>query len=133
LFRGGANGRVRRSTDPRENEEQNDRHDSIIVCHICRQALTTAAARTAINGSHEHTFDNPHGIRFRIGCFAWVNNCSIVTPTSMYWSWFPGHAWQVEVCAGCGEHLGWLFKSVDKAFFHGLILDRLMELDQEPE
>lgn len=94
--------------------------------------LTNATARTMINGSHEHTFDNPHGVRFRIGCFAWVSHCEVVMPASIYWSWFPGHAWQVEVCSRCGEHLGWLFRSADSTF-HGLILDRLMELDQEPD
>ena len=41
-------------------------------------------------------------------------------------SWFPGYAWMVGVCRGCGEHLGWLFVSADSRF-HGLIADRLAE------
>ena len=24
-------------------------------------------------------------------------------------TWFPGHAWSIGVCAGCGTHLGWAF------------------------
>jgi hypothetical protein len=101
----------------------------IIVCRACQARLTTPEARITIGGAHEHSYENPHGIRFRIGCFAWVGHCAAVTPPSTYWSWFPGFAWRVAVCTECGEHLGWLFQSAD-ATFHGLILDRLSEVTE---
>jgi hypothetical protein len=45
----------------------------------------------------------------------------------MYWTWFPGYSWQVELCGHCDEQLGWIYRSSD-ADFHGLILDRLIEV-----
>jgi hypothetical protein len=89
--------------------------------------VTDGSQRIAVGGAHAHHFVNPHGIEFHVGCFADAGGCTAVGEASTYWSWFPGFAWQVELCAGCGEQLGWLFRSAD-AVFHGLILDRLVEI-----
>jgi len=40
--------------------------------------------------------------------------------------WFPGYWWYVQLCGGCGAHLGWLFFA-DAAEFYGLVIDRLVE------
>jgi len=97
----------------------------VIACAFCLHAVTTPAARIAVGGAHEHSCVNPHGLRFHFGCFADAS-CRPAGEPSVYWSWFPGFSWQVEVCPNCGEHLGWLFRSPD-SLFHGLILDRLVE------
>ncbi|HSB61576.1 MAG TPA: cereblon family protein, partial [Vicinamibacteria bacterium] len=102
----------------------------VLACAFCLREVTTAAARISVGGAHEHSFVNPHGLRFRIGCFADAAGRTAGEP-STYWTWFPGHSWQVELCATCGEHLGWLFRSAD-TLFHGLILDRLVEVDGGP-
>lgn len=91
--------------------------------------MTTTAARIEVDGAHEHTFANPAGFQFRIGCFSRATGCGTVGEPSTYWSWFPGHSWQVEHCTACGEHLGWLFRA-DLQGFHGLILDRLVEVEE---
>jgi hypothetical protein len=101
----------------------------VLACARCRRRVTTGAARLEMSGGHEHRFVNPHGIEFRIGCFAWAELHAVGAPTT-YWTWFPGFAWQVEVCAECGAHVGWRFTSSDGAF-HGLILDRLVEIEEE--
>jgi hypothetical protein len=81
-----------------------------------------------MSGAHEHRFQNPEGYRFHIGCFARAFGCvPLGNPTSEF-TWFPGYSWQIELCGGCREHLGWLYQSGSRAF-HGLILDRLVELD----
>jgi hypothetical protein len=98
-----------------------------LACHRCLSAVTDGSQRIAVGGAHAHHFVNPHGIQFDVGCFAEVSGCATVGSASTCWSWFPGFAWQVEVCAVCGEHLGWLFRSPD-ALFHGLVLDRLVEV-----
>jgi hypothetical protein len=90
--------------------------------------VTTTAARIEAGGGHEHTFVNPHGIRYHIGCFATAAGCVPVGEPSAYWTWFPGHTWRIEVCRNCREHLGWLFESADSEF-HGLVLDRLAEVE----
>ena len=98
-----------------------------LACHRCLSVVTDGSQRIAVGGAHAHLFVNPHGIEFDVGCFADASGCATVGEASTYWRWFPGFAWQVEVCALCGEHLGWLFVSPD-ALFHGLVLDRLVEV-----
>ena len=84
----------------------------------------------AVAGAHAHTFTNPHGLRFHIGCFATATGCIAAGEPTTYFSWFPGYAWQVENCGSCGEHLGWRFRSPEDEF-HGFILDRLVEMEEE--
>jgi hypothetical protein len=97
----------------------------VLACSFCLRPITTEGDRIAVSGSHEHTFTNPEGLRFRIGCFATASNCALAGPPSNYWSWFPPCSWQVELCGGCFQHLGWLFRNAGDSF-HGLILDRLV-------
>lgn len=112
---------------PRAEDRTREAAGARLACHRCLLAVTDASQRIAVGGAHAHHFVNPHGIEFDVGCFADAPGCATVGETSTYWSWFPGFAWQVELCALCGEQLGWLFRSPDAAF-HGLILDRLVEV-----
>jgi hypothetical protein len=99
-----------------------------LACAACRNLVTSRPSAISIAGSHAHTFANPHGFEFRIGCFADAPGCVARGADSTYWTWFPGFAWRVAICGRCAEHLGWLFRSAD-ASFHGLILDRLVQAD----
>jgi len=114
---------------PRAYPSEDEGGASVLACAGCLQAITTAAARTAVGGAHEHTFANPAGFQFRIGCFAHASGCQADGEPSTYWSWFAGYAWQVERCSACGEHLGWLFRGEGHSF-HGLVLDRLVEMEE---
>lgn len=118
-------GKLRR--EPRRTEDEDG--GAVLACAVCLRPITTTGAGIEAGGAHEHTFTNPHGFRYRIGCFARVEGCIAVGEPSAYWSWFPGYRWQIEICEGCSEHLGWLFRSSDHGF-HGLILDRLVELQE---
>lgn len=100
----------------------------VLACAGCLRPVTTAAARTGVAGAHEHTFANPAGLQFHIGCFARATGCLAVGEPSTHWTWFSGYSWQVEHCVTCGDHLGWLFRA-EAHLFHGLILDRLVELE----
>lgn len=102
----------------------------LFACARCLSAITSTGDRVEVSGAYEHTFLNPDGFVYRIGCFAHAARLLPVGPLSTYWSWFPGHSWQVELCAACGEHLGWLFRS-DGGSFHGLICTRLVEVQAE--
>ncbi len=90
--------------------------------------VTMGAWRIEVHGSHVHTFANPHGLVFRIGCFSTAPGCVHADWESDDFTWFPGFSWSPAQCAGCGAHLGWRFSSGSSAF-HGLILDRLLEVD----
>ena len=111
-------------------EEQKSREDSgrPIRCGHCGQQVSTADQRIDQAGAHEHRFENPAGIGYRIGCFRHAPGCRCVGEATLEWTWFPGHAWSVALCIKCGAHLGWSFGpgATGGAFF-GLILDRLAE------
>lgn len=98
--------------------------ERVIVCAACGQAITWERARASVNGSHVHTFKNPSGIDYVMGCFSEVDGCREIGERSGVWTWFPGFAWCVVECAKCGAHLGWSFTG--GSTFWGLILERLV-------
>lgn len=106
--------------------EKTERH---IVCRQCGQKLTRPSERTAVNGSHSHTFANPSGLVFEIGCFRMARGCSFIGPPSLEFPWFAGYSWQIAICSTCQAHLGWLFTGQQSHQFFGFILDRLKEVD----
>jgi hypothetical protein len=93
-------------------------------CAACGHEVALDRDRVHLEGAGVRTFVNPEGIEFRITGFRDAPGCAASGRPSSYWSWFPGFAWQVALCSGCGRHLGWSFQSAE-ARFHGLILDRL--------
>jgi len=109
---------------PSEQEADTGEH---ILCRQCRQIVTNAAERISVQGAHRHTFANPHGVVFEIGCFRAVQGCGYVGPATSEWSWFRGYRWRIALCSKCLVHLGWLYASGGGDSFSGLILDRLIE------
>jgi hypothetical protein len=103
------------------------RAERAILCAGCGAVVTTLRHRIAVNGAHEHRFMNPAGMLFHIGCFAEAIGCRIVGPDSHEYPWFPGHAWRYAMCAACGQHLGWSFRSGGHDGFFGLVLCRLRQ------
>ena len=97
-----------------------------LVCVACEHAVTDDAHRIDMAGAHEHTFVNPAGFAFRIGCFADAPGCAQGSPPreETAFSWFPGWAWQVALCARCAAHLGWSYRNAGGRFW-GLILAAL--------
>ena len=97
-----------------------------ITCAQCGAGVTRDKARIAVNGAHVHTFKNPSAIDYTIGCFGEAHGCLGIGERSTVWTWFPGFAWQVALCAHCGAHLGWGFEG-EASRFWGLILERLRD------
>ena len=110
-----------------EHQEKESDSEKYILCRQCLQVITSPTERIAVQGSHQHTFANPHGIIYEIGCFKSVIGCGYAGPASDEFSWFRGFSWRVAVCAMCLTHVGWLFISSSSDSFNGLILDRLLE------
>jgi len=102
-----------------------DEDEELILCRHCGRPITRPAERIEMAGAHKHTFANPHGIVFEIGCFRSAFGCGYSGPTTDEFTWFQGYRWKVAVCGSCTVHLGWLFLSSGSDTFHGLILDRL--------
>ena len=91
-------------------------------CHRCGRAIARADDQTEVLGRHEHDVTNPHGHRFRIGCFSAAENLVSTTNPSSEWSWFPGTRWQAQACSTCGELVGWKFVRGEGEVFYGLII-----------
>ncbi len=111
-----------------ETDIEPDDDDLWIVCRQCRQRLTRPSERISFNGSHTHTFANPSGVVFEIGCFRMASRISLIGPPSYEFPWFASHSWQIAICATCQSHLGWHFKGQGGTQFFGLILDQLKEI-----
>lgn len=111
----------------KEAEDPAPEEEEYILCRQCRQAITRPDDRLSIQGAHRHTFANPHGIVFDIGCFRSVMGCGYAGAASDEFTWFAGYHWRVCYCRMCLTHLGWIFGSKTGDNFHGLILDKLIE------
>lgn len=99
------------------------------MCAACGARISDTTARIEVSGQHQHTLFNPAGLVFKVACFATAPGCRGVGPFVQEFTWFPGHYWQVAVCATCIEHLGWHFEG-DSSFV-GLIEDRIREATDE--
>lgn len=108
-------------------EEDDSAGRARILCRACNHPITSAECRIAVNGSHAHTYFNPHGIAFEIGCFSAASGVFVHGAPSHEFSWFPGYAWRYAHCANCHTHLGWQFVRGRAADFLGLILGNLRE------
>lgn len=104
-------------------EEEKERK---LRCRACGNGITDRSQRFAKGGQHRHTFFNPAGVVYELGCFHSAPGCATTGEASGEFSWFAGYVWRIVVCAGCHTHLGWQFSSGDDLFY-GLILSRLVE------
>ena len=104
-----------------------DEEEELILCRHCGRPVTRADQRIEVAGAHKHTFANPHGIVYEIGCFRSAFGCGYSGPTTDEFTWFKGYQWKVALCGSCTTHLGWRFSSASSEPFHGLILDRLKD------
>ena len=102
-----------------------------LLCRACGHEITRAGARTSVDGSHRHVFSNPHGHVFEIGCFSRAPGCLCKGPATTEFTWFPGHAWRIALCGGCGGLMGWRYEATSGGgnSFFGLILPHLVEED----
>ncbi len=114
---------------PRSQEETAARDPDAaepIRCRSCRRVITHLHEGIRIQGAHAHTFANPHGIVFRIGCFRSAPGCGYLGSPTAEFTWFTGFTWRAALCARCRVNVGWLFASPGGERFHGLILERLI-------
>jgi len=109
-----------------ETKEKESDTGKFILCRRCHQVITSPDERIEMQGAHQHTFANPHGIVYHIGCFKSAAGCGYAGSASDEFSWFKGYSWRVAVCGSCLLHLGWLFISPGSESFNGLILDHLI-------
>ena len=109
-----------------EQQERAVKPAEAICCLACGAAVTGKDQKIQVSGSHSHTFFNPAGIVFELGCFHQAPGCLVVGAPSTEFTWFPGHIWRIALCRNCRIHLGWMF-AMEGNTFYGLILSKLRE------
>lgn len=118
------------SSDPKTEEKD----DPVIVCRNCSGLVTRPEHRIEINGGFIHTFANPHGQVFEIGCFSSAQGCVKASESTDEFSWFKGYVWAIGLCRNCHIQIGWVFLPTgakgspmeNQSVFYGLILDKLV-------
>lgn len=98
----------------------------LILCRNCRYPITLPSERIDVASAHRHTFANPNGYLFEIGCFRNAEGCGGTGIRTAEFTWFRNYTWQIGICRSCRNHIGWLFQAIDDRFY-GLILERLIE------
>jgi hypothetical protein len=121
----GAQGESRAASEDKSDEKE----EKAVRCAQCGHGITSPRERIDVQGMHRHTFFNPYGVIFEIGCFRAAPGCSYSGPATEEFSWFAGYGWRIAVCSACQAHLGWLYSAAGKGSFHGLILDNLIQPD----
>lgn len=112
----------------REEDAPEEEKAGKLLCVSCGRVITDRSQTISVSGKHRHTFFNPAGLVYELGCFREAPGCTPAGEPSSEFSWFPGYVWQVGACSGCSAHLGWRFQSGDDVFF-GLIVSRIVEGD----
>ena len=97
-------------------------------CRCCAHVVTFDSQRISVADSHSHHRSNPSGMEYHFQCFSNAPGCSARGPATFEFTWFQGYRWQIAVCKGCSEHLGWYFRGPSS--FYGLITARLIR-DQD--
>ncbi len=110
--------------DPEEKPKEETASGEVIICKQCGHPLTEKRNKTEVDNSHMHTFFNPAGYVYEIGCFSSAPGCWIHGPASTDFSWFASFSWRLALCDNCTTHLGWFFAS-DVSTFFGLILKKI--------
>ncbi len=98
----------------------------VFRCRICKNPIATEAHILSVNGAHKHTFANPHGKVFEIGCFSAAPGCRTVGQPSRECTWFAGCSWSYSLCSKCRNHIGWKYQSDISGIFWGLVLVELI-------
>jgi len=115
-----------RRAEIRSEKKFGIKEEQYILCRNCHYKITSPRYVITVNGRHRHTFINPAGITYQIGCFSEAEGCVVTGEPTYEYTWFQGFMWSYCLCARCYVHIGWFYQG-DSEYFYGLILDMLKE------
>ena len=116
----------KRDQKPEKKDREKPQKERYLLCKHCENKITRPDDRLNFQGAFDHTFLNPSGSVYRIGCFYKADGCIVLGEASTEWTWFQGFHWRVAVCSQCLKHLGWFYTNKEESSFFGLILDALV-------
>ena len=99
-----------------DKEETKKEDNKKLYCINCKTQITELDNVITINGSHTHTFSNPAGFVYTIGCFSSAVSCTVVGELTEEHTWFLGYKWKIVMCQSCQLQLGWLFTNSDSFY-----------------
>ncbi|XP_001603993.2 protein cereblon isoform X1 [Nasonia vitripennis] len=101
--------------------------DRILVCSNCEKHIGNQSDLFPMSKEGpQSTFCNSGGfIHDTVTLYQAKNLTLNAEPPSAEYSWFPGYAWTIATCKGCGIHMGWQFtadkdKTLRPSAFWGL-------------
>ena len=116
-------------------EDKDKKRRKHYVCANCGALITESGALFKINGSDEHSYTNPAGVRCN---FMTVLECeNVLVHEDLYTehSWFPAYGWRFLLCQVCLLHLGWKWDAVEANAapdgFFGVLLDSVKTVSPE--
>lgn len=112
--------------EPKDDEKIKSERERLFLCRYCKNNITAPKYAIEIDGKYNHTFTNPVGKTFRIGCFSSANGCLNYSEHTLENTWFSGFAWCYAICSECRSHLGWYYEKRSENFY-GLILENLIQ------
>lgn len=121
-----ADGEKKIKQKTREKTKIKPDDEKYILCLQCKNKVSQSIYKMSHQGAFDHTFLNPAGDVYHIGCFKRADGCVVIGKASLEWTWFQGCQWQVALCSHCLKHLGWYYQSETVSPFFGLILDALI-------
>lgn len=106
---------------------QNPKQGQAYLCARCGTVITYSDAVVRINGTEDHSFLNPAGLRCNFTTFAYCEHVLVHDQLYVEHSWFPGYGWRFLLCSSCNQHLGWKYDAVGPATrpedFFGVLFD----------
>jgi hypothetical protein len=109
-----------------------ERRDKLL-CARCRIGVSEASLLFVATGTGPRAvFVNPQGRVFEIVTVRDAFNIALVSGPTVEATWFPGYAWRIANCGGCGAHLGWRFEGASGGLppvFFGLVASSVTGAD----
>ena len=95
LFRELQGETTNKTNQDEDSDTESMPEENNLYCAACNWKITSENQKISMRGKTEHTFFNPQGNVFHIGCFKEAPGCKAVGLPSSEFSWFSGYAWQI--------------------------------------
>ncbi|KGN62799.1 protein cereblon isoform X2 [Cucumis sativus] len=87
----------------------------IIQCKNCKTVIAKHSDMLVMpNEGPFGAYVNPHGYVHEIMTLYRANGLALRGRAQTEYSWFPGYAWTISICATCETQLGWLFTATNR-------------------